>query len=305
MTRLAALATAFLFWPLALAAEILMPQQVAPGIWAIVGPATQRDPQNLGNNATFGLIETADGAVLVDPGGSWKGAEALHAVIRGLTNTPVTHVINTGGQDHRWLGNGYWQAQGAHILTSAAAYADQQARGALQLTALNGLIGADNLARTEITRPDVIFANRHDLTLGGTRIEIRHVGPAHTPGDSLVWLPQSGTLFTGDVVYIGRVLGILAVSDSAHWLEAFAEIEALNPTHIVPGHGPTTDLVTAQKDTRDYLSNLRDRMRLYIDEGGDIIGSVEIDQSAFSYLDQFDSLARRNAQTVYEKMEWE
>lgn len=46
-------------------------------------------------------------------------------------------------------------------------------------------------------------------------------------------------------------------------------------------------------------------MRAYIDEGGDIIGSVKVDQSAFAYLDQFDALAGRNAQAVFEQMEWE
>ncbi|BBU54014.1 hypothetical protein KU6B_02790 [Mameliella alba] len=112
MRRLALAAATLALWPLGLMAQILEPQQVAPGVWSIEGPAAQRDPQNLGNNATFGLIETSEGAVLVDPGGSWKGASALHDVVRSLTDQPVTHVINTGGQDHRWLGNGYWQSQG-------------------------------------------------------------------------------------------------------------------------------------------------------------------------------------------------
>lgn len=295
----------FLLWPLTLSAQTLIPHQVAPGIWAIEGPSTQRDPENLGNNATFGLIDTPEGAVLVDPGGSWNGAKALHAVVQTLTDSPVAYVINTGGQDHRWLGNGYWQAQGASVITSAAAHADHLNRASLQMTALNTLIGADGLAGTAPTSPDIIFADKHTLTLGDTRIEIMLVGPAHTPGDSLVWLPDSRTLFTGDVVYVGRVLGVMAFSDSAHWLDAFARIEALSPTHLIPGHGPATDLATAQKDTRDYLTNLRDKMRNHIDDGGDIIDAVEVDQSAFSYLDQFDALARRNAQTVYEQMEWE
>ena len=61
----------------------------------------------------------------------------------------------------------------------------------------------------------------------------------------------------------------------------------------------------AQVDTRGYLKNLRNRMRTYIDGGGDIIGSVQVDQSEFDYLDLFDALAGRNAQTVYQQMEWE
>ena len=298
------LTLAALVLPFPVLADILNVQPVAPGIWAIEGPAEQRDAQNLGNNATFGLIETTDGAVLVDPGGTWAGAAMLHEVVRGLTDQPVTHVINTGGQDHRWLGNSYWQAEGATVIASADAVADQQARASMQLTMLSQLVG-EGLSGTEPAGANVTFETDHVLELGGRRIEIRHVGAAHTPGDSFVWLPDAQVVFTGDIVYVGRILGVMEFSDSATWLEAFGAIEMLEPVHLVPGHGPATTLAQAQADTRDYLQNLRDRMREHIDVGGDIIGSVDVDQSAFAYLDQFDALAGRNAQAVFQQMEWE
>jgi glyoxylase-like metal-dependent hydrolase (beta-lactamase superfamily II) len=290
--------------PFSAVAQILTVHDVTDGVWAIEGPAEQRNPENMGNNATFGLIETADGAVLVDPGGTWAGAQMLHDVVRGLTDQPVKYVVNTGGQDHRWLGNGYWQAQGATVIASAAAVADQKARGSMQLTMLSMLVG-DGLAGTEPAYADVTFDTAYMLELGGRQIEMHHTGGAHTPGDSIVWLPQSGTVFTGDIVYVGRILGVMEFSDSAAWLDSFAAIEALNPNHIIPGHGPLTTLSQAQADTRDYLQNLREKMRAYIDEGGDIIGSVDVDQATFSYLDQYDALSGRNAQAVFEQMEWE
>ena len=298
------LTLAALVLPFPVLADILNVQPVAPGIWAIEGPAEQRDAQNLGNNATFGLIETTDGAVLVDPGGTWAGAAILHEVVRGLTDQPVTHVINTGGQDHRWLGNSYWQVQGATVIASADAVADQQARASMQLTILSQLVG-EGLSGTVPAYANVTFETDHVLDLGGRRIEIRHVGAAHTPGDSFVWLPDAQVVFTGDIVYVGRILGVMEFSDSATWLEAFGAIEMLEPVHLVPGHGPATTLAQAQADTRDYLQNLRDRMREHIDVSGDIIGSVDVDQSAFAYLDQFDALAGRNAQAVFQQMEWE
>jgi len=285
-------------------AETLVSHGVAPGIWAIEGPAMQRNPENLANNATFGLVETSEGAVLIDPGGTWKGAAQLHSVVRDLTNQPVVYVINTGGQDHRWLGNGYWKSQGATIIASSDAVLDQTDRGSLQMTMLSQLVG-DGLEGTEPVYADIVFDAEHVLEVGERRIEIQHVAAAHTPGDSFVWLPQDETVFTGDIVYVGRILGVMSFSDTASWLEAFAAIEALRPAHVVPGHGAPTTLDQAQADTRDYLINLRNAMRTYIDEGGDIVGSVDIDQSDFSYLDQFDALARRNAQTAFEQMEWE
>lgn len=301
---LAALSLVALVLPLPVLADVLKVQQVGPGIWAIEGPADQRDAQNLGNNATFGLIETAEGAVLVDPGGTWAGAAMLHDVVRGLTDQQVTHVINTGGQDHRWLGNGYWQAQGATVIASADAVADQTVRGSLQLTMLSQLVG-EGLSGTEPAFADVTFEEVYNLDLGGRRIEIHHMGAAHTPGDSFVWLSEARTVFTGDIVYVGRILGVMEFSDSAAWLESFAAIEALDPVHLVPGHGPATTLEQAQADTRDYLAALRESMRAHIDAGGDIIGSVDVDQSAFHNLDQFEALAGRNAQAVFQQMEWE
>jgi glyoxylase-like metal-dependent hydrolase (beta-lactamase superfamily II) len=86
--------------------DVLNVKQITTNVYAIVGPLSQRSPENLGNNATFGLVVTNDGAILMDPGGSYKGAEALHGVIKGITDQPVKYVIDTGGQDHRWLGNG-------------------------------------------------------------------------------------------------------------------------------------------------------------------------------------------------------
>ncbi|MDD9709239.1 MBL fold metallo-hydrolase [Seohaeicola sp. SP36] len=295
---------AAIFVPLSAVAEMLNVQVVEPGIWAIEGPATQRDPENLGNNATFGLIETDEGAVLVDPGGTWAGAVMLHEVVRDLTEQKVTHVINTGGQDHRWLGNGYWQDQGAIVIAANAAVEDQQARASMQLSMLSQLVGA-GLDGTEPAFATVTFQSDHVLELGGRVIEIHHEGAAHTSGDSFVWLPQERVVFTGDIVYVGRTPGVMEFSDSAAWLDSFAAIEALDPEYVVPGHGPLTTLAQSQADTRDYLHNLRERIRVHIEDGGDIIGSVNVDQSAFAYLDQFEALAGRNAQAVFQQMEWE
>ncbi len=64
---------AVLLSPTFAAAQALEVQPVTEGVWAIVGEKEQRSPENLANNANFGLVVTEEGAVLVDPGGSWKG----------------------------------------------------------------------------------------------------------------------------------------------------------------------------------------------------------------------------------------
>ena len=288
----------------ALPAYALEIQKVTETVYAIVGSLEQRSEENLANNATFGVVVTSEGVVLVDTGGSWLGAEALHAAVREITDQPVKFVINSGGQDHRWIGNDYWQQQGAQVIASNEAVADHKDRGSVQMTGLSVLLG-DNLAGTVPAYADITFDTEYSFDLGGVAFEITYAGQAHTPGDSFVWVPSASTVFTGDIVYMERILGIGDQSHSGTWIEVFEAVAALNPTHVVPGHGASTDLAGATADTYDYLVNLRTQMGVFIDNGGDIIDSVNVEQSAFSYLENFEGLAKRNAQQVYSEMEWE
>lgn len=285
-------------------ADVLEIQPVAEDVWALVGPMAQRDAENLGNNATFGLVETEAGVVLIDPGGSWAGAAMIDAAIDTITDAPVAYVIDSGGQDHRWLGNGYWQAQGATVIASEAAVADQKDRGSMQMTALSNFLG-DKLEGTEPSYADVTFADSHTLELGGMTFEITHAGQAHTPGDSFVWLPDRDTMFAGDIVYVERLLGVGPQSNVKSWIAVFEAMAAQEPAHVVPGHGHATTLEQAKADTYDYLVNLRSRIGELLDAGGDIMDAPQIDQSAFAHLAQFEALAGRNAQATYEQMEWE
>jgi glyoxylase-like metal-dependent hydrolase (beta-lactamase superfamily II) len=283
----------------------LKPVKVSNHIYALVGDLGNRSPENLGNNATFGVIVTDAGLVLVDAGGTYQGAAQIDAAIKTFTDQPVVIVINSGGQDHRWLGNSYWAERGARIIASKDAVTDQMERASMQFTGLDFLVGKEGLQGTEALNAKETFAENMSLTLGGITLELHHIGAAHTPGDSFVWVPSESAVFTGDIVYTERLLGVTPVSDTITWLESFEAFAALEPDHIIPGHGSPTDLLTATADTYDYLVNIREKMAAHIEDGGDIIGSVHIDQSAFAHLNNYDLLSGRNAQAVFEAMEWE
>ena len=213
--------------------------------------------------------------------------------------------INTGGQDHRWFGNGYFKTKGARIIASKAAVADQKERTDQQWQIMERLIGKDKLAGTDLAQADTTFDNKHLLSFGGVKFELVHAGPAHTPGDAFVWLPAQKIVFSGDIIYLDRLLGVSDHSNSKSWLAVFAEIEKRKPVMIVPGHGRPAPLGKAQKETRDYLRNLRKEIGKVIAAGGTMIESVKIDQSAFKDLAVFKQLKGRNAQAVFAEMEFD
>ncbi|MBT3308329.1 MAG: MBL fold metallo-hydrolase [Gammaproteobacteria bacterium] len=280
-------------------------EQLADNIYALIGPTTNRTPQNLGNNANFGVVITDDGVVLIDSGATYQGAQMIHNAIRTLTDKPIKIVINTGGQDHRWLGNSYFQALGARIIASERAVEDQNARLQRQWSVLDKLVGSAGMEGTEPVCADQTFSDQLLLNVGATRIELYHAGAAHTPGDIFVWLPKQKIMFSGDIVYTDRMLGIGSQSSHRSWITVFQQMAAKQPKIVVGGHGQPANLAKATADTYDYLLFLRGAVQQLIDNdlGMEEIG--RIDQSQFSYLKNYPQLKGKNAQRVYEELEWE
>lgn len=281
-------------------------ERVADGVYAFVGETGARTPANEGLNANLGLVVTPAGALLIDSGATLEGARQIHEAIRRVTPQPVRWVINTGGQDHRWLGNGYFQMQGAELIAHASAEADMRDRGNDQLQGLRAVLGPRAEGTVPVLPTRWIRDSDERLELGGVVVELKHRGGAHTPGDMLAWLPAQRVLFSGDVVYVDRLLGVLPMSRSKAWLETFAVIEALNPERIVPGHGRVCSLDQARRETRDYLMALRAHMKRAVDEGEDMSAAVKsFDARPFSHLLNVAELMPGNASRVYLELERE
>ena len=109
--------------------------------------------------------------------------------------------------------------------------------------------------RLEGTQPlpatTLLDGNEATVELGGESLVLRHTD-AHFPGDAWVWLPKRNVMFTGDLVYVDRILGVLPWSSVKKGQKAFHALEALKPKHIVPGHGGVCDLAKAKRDSGDY-----------------------------------------------------
>lgn len=297
------LLSAFIALPSA-AETALEIQKISPNVYALVGELGQRSPENYANNSTHGVIVTNDSVIVVDAGGSYLGAKQIHAAIKSLTDKPIKLVINTGGQDHRWLGNGYFKQLGAHVVSSSVTKEDQQTRVDNHFTRLQGLIG-DALKGTEAVYPDEVFEAEKSIEMGGTKIELHHVGAAHTLGDSFVWLPAQKIMFAGDIVFVERALGIGPAKNAKSWIEVFEKMSAYQPDIIVPGHGHATDLVTATQDTHSYLSYLVEKITEMLDNGDDLQAAAKLDQSQFSYLAVFEEIASKNAHNLYTQLEFD
>jgi glyoxylase-like metal-dependent hydrolase (beta-lactamase superfamily II) len=281
------------------------PVEVIPNVFTAIGATQPPSYENAGHNNNLSFIVTDEGVVVINSGASNRLAAALHDEIRKVTDQPVVLVINENGQGHAMLGNGYWRDLGVDVLAHVDAIAETVENGDFILQAMQRY-NRDKAQGTRVEPANLSFEDTYDISLGGVEIKVMYLGPAHSPGDTQVWIPQWDLMITGDIAFHERLLPIFADTCSKCWLETWEQkLEPLAPTYLIPGHGHPTNMAQVRRYTRDYLVDIRARIGAHIEAGGDLADAYYVDQSRWSKLHTFDELATRNAGQVFEEMEWE
>ncbi|MET9670303.1 MBL fold metallo-hydrolase [Streptomyces sp. NPDC006475] len=193
------------------------------------------------NNA--GVIETADGVILVDTCATETRTRALLAAADSVTRgKPIAAAFNTHAHGDHTYGNSL-------LPPEAMIIGHKHTRtGVREDTLLDDCppIWSPMPDWGNVTRrpPNLITGDTLTLHHGGLQIEAHHPGhTAHTAGDLVVWLPEQRVLFTGDLLFHKVTpLVISGALDGA--LRSLDWIAAFDPAYVVPGHGPVMDATT-------------------------------------------------------------
>lgn len=281
------------------------PVEYIPGVYSAIGATSPPTYENSGHNNNLSFIITGEGVVVVNGGGAYSLAKALHEEIKALTDQPVKLVLNENGQGHAMLGNSYWAEQGVKIVAHKDAAEEFADRGQQSLDAMMRL-NKEKGEGTKLVGPDETFDEAYIVEMGDFRIEARYLGPAHSPGDIVVWLPKQSLVISGDVAFHERMLPIFEHTITADWLETWDnEFEALKATYVIPGHGHPTNMDQVRRYTKGYLKYLRGKIGDHLDNDGTLADAYYVDQTPYKHLDTFEELATKNAGRVYEQMEFE
>ncbi|MFZ3042460.1 MAG: MBL fold metallo-hydrolase [Thiobacillus sp.] len=279
-------------------------EKVVDNVYAIVGPLGQRSAENDGLNANYGFVVTPKGVILIDSGASRLGAEKLAAAVARVTKQPVRWVVNTGSQDHRWLGNDYFAGQGAEVIALARTAATQAEYANQQMQDLERFLGERLEGTRPLPAPKVLAGNSATLERGGVTLELAYTD-AHYPGDARVWLPRQRVVFSGDLIYVDRLLGVLPWSSVKNGQQAFKALAALKPARIVPGHGRMCDLAQAQRETGDYYDFLADKVGAAAREMEPLAETLDryADLPQFRHLENYGDLHRANMNRAFVEFE--
>lgn len=281
------------------------PVEVIPHVFSAIGATAPPTYENAGHNNNLSFIVTGEGVVVINGGASYQLAQALHAEIKAITDQPVKLVFNENGQGHAMLGNSYWIDQGVEIVAHVDAAHEFEEYGPQTLRAHQATL-KERADDTRLEQPTTTFDNEYIVEMGGMKIEARYLGPSHSPGDIVIWLPDQSMVIAGDMAFHERMLPIFEHTLTADWVETWNTMfEPLGATYVIPGHGHPTNMAQVRRYTRDYLVYLRGKIGAHLEDGGDLADAYYVDQSPYTNLDTFEELATKNAGRVYEQMEFE
>ena len=287
------------------AARKVEPQQVSPSAWLVQGDAALGSSANRNFISNAGFVVTPAGVVVIDALGSPQLARELLEAIARVTPQPVTHVVVTHYHADHIYGLQEFRRRGAKIVAHRAAleyiHSDTAAS---RLQASRAELGPWIDARTELVTPDQWLDGPGELLVGGTRLVLQPVGPAHTPEDLVVFLPAERVLFAGDLVVRGRI-PFVGQADSRQWIAALDTLLKMDPLVVVPGHGALSTPARADMElTRDYLAFLREAMGAAARDMEPFEEAyARTDWSRFEQLPLFRAANRMNAYNTYLLME--
>ena len=281
------------------------PQQVTGNVYSAIGATAAPTYENSGHNNNLSFILTSEGVVVVNAGANYLLAQALHEEIKKLSKQPVKYVILENAQGHAMLGSNYWQEQGAKVVAHVDAAALMKRYAASSVKRMQSR-QKDKGKFTTATIPDITFKDKYEIKLGGIIIQALHLGPAHSPGDIVVWLPQQKLVISGDMAFHQRLLPVTDHTDTAAWIQTWEnKFEPLGATIVIPGHGTPTTMIEVRKYTVDYLKYVRVEIAKILEEDGDLQQAYEMDLSAYEHLHTFSDLAKQNIGRIFRAMEFE
>lgn len=278
--------------------------EARPGVFVHRGRDLPLDVPGHDDIANIGFIVGSRCVAVIDTGGSVRLGRRLREAIRRRTSLPVCFVIDTHVHVDHVLGNAAFVADHPHFVGHARlAEAMMRSRDFFLRNYPGDFDGTPSAA--QVVGPDRLVDGELVLDLGHRALRLRAWPTAHTDCDVTVYDRQSGTLWTGDLLFLERLPAL--DGNLKGWLGAIDALARMRARLVVPGHGElTTDLGGALERERGYLQALYDGVREELAEGQ----SVEDATNKVALAERrkwslWDDVHPGNVARAYEELQWE
>jgi glyoxylase-like metal-dependent hydrolase (beta-lactamase superfamily II) len=253
--RLTILAAAFSILAAPAAAQLVKPEGLRP---------VSRHVQVIPDNSvpvvpSVGIVVGRTGVLVVDTGlGPKNGALVAEAAMKAAPGRQL-YLVTTHVHPEHDLGAQAFPSSTKLIRSrEQVAEIEAQGLGLAKVFAGRSPQMAELLQGAEFRKADVVFSGSYSLDLGGVTARIDARGPAHTAGDTTVWVEPDRVLFSGDLAMKAQPAMMAPDGTLATWNRALDGMARLKPLVVVPSHGPVGDagFITGYSD---YLKEVGQR----------------------------------------------
>jgi len=223
-----------------------------------------------GYESNSGIILTQDGVVVIDTGQNPIESRAVMAAVKKLTSMPVRLVIDTEPHGDHTTGHFVFSPP---ALVVAAAGGGESMRGAdraapdrIQRLAATTPEMKAALEGYRFITPHIEYQNKMTLNVGERTLELIYMKGVHSESDTAVWLPKERVVFSASAYVVNQINILRPFVTIPDILAAGKMMKALNPEHVVPGHG-TPGTVKIFDDGEKYYALLVERVGAMVKAG--------------------------------------
>ncbi|HUQ64633.1 MAG TPA: MBL fold metallo-hydrolase [Flavitalea sp.] len=280
-----------------LAAQSKPVRELAPGVYYYFGDEYQQ------KSANCTWIVFKDYVLAIDANYPW-GAEEILQLIKNTTDKPVKFVFNTHYHHDHTFGNAIFTDAGATIVSTTKTAEEMRTLGKYEWDHGTSYSGR-NISPYRREFPTLLFNDTLVFDDSVHRVELIRMGPAHTGGDGIAYLPKEKILVTGDLFVYGNAWGnnvADADADYDRWLKVLETLAGRNATIVIPGHGePATS--EELKRQRLYLKDMLEQVRNGIKAGKSKAQLIkEVDLSKHPVYGQNKVSIKRSVGDMYDKL---
>lgn len=282
----------------------LKPVKVTENIDCFIGDFNPPMKSNKGFVSNVCTVDMGDSIVVIEPGPTYNFAKELHSLIEKKYSKNVSYVIATNFHDDRYTGASFYKEKNIPIVAHKTIVKELE-ENPEKFNRIPKVTSEEEYANSKVVQPDILTEDKYVIKGKSLEIEVLKLSEgSNSVSDIAVFIPSEEFIFTGNIVFNGRMVKYAKFSNVDNWIEALEKLESMNVKYSIGGHGSEFDK-NSHKPTLEYLRILKSSVSKAYEDDVDREDIYDfVDDKKFSYLNHYKQIAPGNAKILYDQLEW-
>lgn len=277
---------------------------VTSNIDCYIGDFNPPTKENKGFVSNVCSVDMGDSIVIIEAGPTYVFAKELNDLINKKYNKKISHVIVTNFHDDRYTGASFYKEKNIPIIAHKTIVKELK-ENPNKFNRIPRVTSKEEYSKSKVVDADIFTNDKYVIKGKNLNIEILKLSKgSNSVSDIAVFVPSENFIFTGNIVFNGRMIKYAKYSNIDEWIKSLENLEKMNVKYVMGGHGKEFDK-NSYKPTLEYLRVLKQSVTKAYDDEVDVEDVYNhVDDKKFSYYDHYKTIAPSNAKTLYDQLEW-